>query len=459
MQKIKSKKIAEILHSASSVIDVDITNISTDSRNIKKGDLFIAIKGEVFDGHNFIQEVIDKGAEVVIVEKLCPEIPSIRQIVVENAKIAFAELGRYNREQFKGKVICLTGSAGKTTTKEEIKFILSKFNPTYGTSGNFNNDIGVPKTLCDLDMNAKYAVIEVGMSSKGEISYLIPYIKPDIALITNVYPMHIEFFKNIEGIAEAKSEIFETLTNSGIAVINKDSQCFHILENAAYEHTNNVITYGDDNIIETDENNLSTNVKVLVDNKEVSFTIPMIGKHYVYNALASLTVASLCGIDVVKAAEYLKFFEAVDGRGKQYSLKLATGGKYTLIDDSYSGQPEAMKFAIENLSKIKTTGRRIAVLGKMAELGDFSKDKHIEIGNVLAKSNIDIVVTVCPETKDILAQLNNKFETHYFDNIDGLDEFLLNKLLQNNDIVLIKGARYSSKLYKVAEILIKNGAI
>lgn len=459
MQKINSKKIVEILHSGSNVVDVDIVNVSTDSRNIKKGDLFIAIKGEFFDGHDFVKDVMDKGAEIVIVEKLLPDIPAIRQIVVENSKKAFAELGKYNREHFRGKVICLTGSAGKTTTKEEIKFLLSRFYPTYGTSGNFNNDIGVPKTLCDLDINAEYAVIEVGMSTKGEISYLMPYIKPDITLVTNVYPMHIEFFKNIEGIAEAKAEVFEGLSPSGVAIINKDTECYDILEKGAEKYTKNIVTYGDANIISTKENDLSTEVKANIGEKTFIFTIPTLGKHYVYNALAALTVADVCGIDVVKASEFLKYFDAVEGRGKQYNLKLAQGGKYTLIDDSYSGQPEAMKFAIENLSKIKSGGRKIAVLGKMAELGEHSKEKHIEIGKVLAKSNINIVVTVCPETKDILSQLDNKFETYYFENIDGLDEFLLNKILQNNDIMLIKGARYSSKLYKVAEILINNGAV
>jgi UDP-N-acetylmuramoyl-tripeptide--D-alanyl-D-alanine ligase len=458
VQKISSKKIAEILHSGSNIVDVEISNVSTDSRNIKKGDLFIAIKGEVFDGHDFVKDVLAKGAEVVIVEKILPEVPAIRQIVVGNSKKAFAELGRYNREQFKGKVICLTGSAGKTTTKEEIKFVLSRFAPTYGTAGNFNNDVGVPKTLCDLNLKADYAVIEIGMSSKGEISNLINYIEPDIALITNVYPMHIEFFKNIEGIAEAKAEIFEGLSKKGTAVINKDSQCFDILEKQAEKHTKNIVTYGNENIISVEEVENSTKVIAKIGGREIEFTIPMIGKHYVYNALAALTIADIAGVDTAKAADYLKYFEAIEGRGKTYSLKLPDGGRYTLIDDSYSGQPEAMKFAIENLNKIKARGRKIAVLGKMAELGSFSKDKHIEIGKALAGTDIDIVVAVCPETKDILAQLNNKFETHYFENIEGLDEFLLNKLLQNNDIVLIKGARYSSKLYKIAEILIKNGA-
>lgn len=457
MLKLNSKKIAELLHSASNVVDVDITNISTDSRNIKKGDLFIAIKGETFDGHNFVQDVIGRGGELVVVEKLLPSIPSMRQIVVANTKEVYAELGAYNRDQFKGKVIALTGSAGKTTTKEEIKFILSRFAPTYATGGNFNNDIGVPKTLLDIDMSADYAIIEVGMSSKGEISYLMPYIKPDITIITNVYPMHIEFFKNIEGIAEAKSEIFEGLSTSGTAVINKDANCFDILLKNAQKHTKNIITYGQDNIISIQEKDLKTIVKANIADIELEFTLDTIGTHYVYNALCALTTAYLCGVDIVEAAKHLADFGTVEGRGKQHKLTLPTGGNYTLVDDSYSGQPEAMKFAIENLNKMKTPARRVAILGKMAELGNLSKEKHIEIGKALADTNIEVVIGVCPESKDILSQLDPKFETHYFENADNLDEVLLNKLLQKDDIVLIKGARYSSKLYQVAEKLIAKG--
>ena len=172
-----------------------------------------------------------------------------------------------------------------------------------------------------------------------------------------------------------------------------------------------------------------------------------------------LLVVAVLGLDPAKAAAALKNFQALPGRGMKHLLKLPAGGTYTLIDDSYSGQPEAMKLAIETLGKRKTSGRKIAVLGKMAELGETSRDRHIEIGKALAATDVDIVVGVCPEMKDMLAQLPDRTEKHYFENKEGLDEFLLNKLLQNNDIVLIKGARYSSKLYQVAESLIRQGDV
>lgn len=438
MIKINAKKIAEIVNSASNVLDVDIDNISSDSRNIMSGDLFVAIKGEKFDGHNYVADVIKNGAAMAIVEKQLADVPAVRQIVVADALEAYGKIGAYVRSQFKGTVIGLTGSAGKTTTKEEIKFILSKFGPVYATTGNFNNGVGVPKTLCNMDMSAKYAIIEMGMSAKGEISQLVSWVKPDIALITNVYPMHIEFFPNFEGIAEAKAEIFEGLKEGGIAIINEDTNFPEILEKRAKEHKAKIVKFGRGT------------------HPAVTFELAETGEHHLYNAWCALAVVQTLGLDVEKAASYLKDFGALEGRGKQWKLKFAKG-EYTLIDDSYSGQPEAMKLGIEALSMMKTSGRKIVVLGKMAELGDFSKIKHIEIGKAVAKSNVDVAIGVCPEMKDMLAQLPASMEQHYFENKDGLDDFLLNKLLQNNDTILIKGARYSSKLYTITEALIKQG--
>ncbi len=439
MQKINSKKIVEIVASTSEPIDVDVENIVTDSRKVKEGDLFIAIKGGKFDAHDFVKEVIDKGASLAIVERLIPEVSENRQIVVNNSLQAYGRIGAYNRSRFKGIVIGLTGSAGKTTTKEEIKFVLSKFGKVYATEGNHNNNVGVPITLCEMDMSADYAIIEMGMSAKGEIEELVSYVKPDIALITNVYPMHIEFFPNFEGIAEAKAEIFKSLKKGGTAIINEDTNFADLLEKRALENGAKILKFGKKS------------------HPDVKLELADDGEHNFYNAWCALSVVSALGLDVGKAAKVLKDFKALPGRGMKHQLKLPNGGIYTLIDDSYSGQPEAMKLAIETLGKNNCKGRKIVVLGKMAELGDTSKSRHIEIGKAVAAAKIDVVVGVCPEMKDMLAQLPPSIEQYYFENKEGLDEFLINKLLQNNDIVLIKGARYSSKLYQVTDKLIESG--
>lgn len=440
MQSLNSLKIAEITGSDSKVASVEIDSVSTDSRKCGVKDVFIAIKGEKFDGHDFVKSVIDNGCPLVIVSHRIKDIPSEKQIVVADTLEAYGKLGAYNRSLFKGKVIGLTGSAGKTTTKEELKFILSHFGRVYATPGNHNNFVGVPESLCNIDMSADYAVIEMGMSAKGEIARLTSYVKPDIALITNVYPMHIEFFNSFEEIAYAKAEIFEGLNKNGIAVINADTNFADILEKQAKHHTAHIEKFGKDYLPDAD------------------FTTQEEGEQYIYNAWAVLKVVKALGLDEKKAASFIKDFGALEGRGKRYQLNLPQDkGEYTLIDDSYSGQPEAMKLALQSLDKMDTPGRKIAVLGKMAELGDLSLAKHIEIGKCVASSSINIVIGVCPEMKDMLNQLPPSKESYYFESKEGVSEFLLNKLLQKGDIVLIKGARYSSKLYQVTEELKEKG--
>lgn len=459
MERLNSKEIADVLFSVSNVVNVDVDRISTDSRNIIKGDLFIAIRGEVFDGHNHVEEAITRGAEVVVVEKLLPNVATVRQIVVSDSRKAYAQLGKYVRDKICGKVIALTGSAGKTTTKELLRLVFSKFGSTYASVGNYNNDIGVPKSLCELSSDVEFGIFEIGTSAKGEISNLVSYVKPDVALVTNIHPMHIEFFKDLEEIAHAKAEIFKTLSKKGIAVINEDANYFEVLLEAAKKRTKNIVTYGKKNIISVVEKETSSFVEAKIGETNISFEISEIGEHHVYNALAVLSVvyALDLDLDLEIAARSLIDFSAVEGRGKKHKLCTKEGKKYVLIDDSYSGQPESMKLAIQTFAKYSTNGRKIAILGKMAELGEHSIEEHIKIGKVISETNIDVVVGICPETKDILAQLDDKFEKHYFENNDGLEKFILNKLLQNNDIMLIKGARYSSKLYQTAGYLIENG--
>ena len=439
MEKLNSIKLVEIVGAKNKVIDVDFENITTDSRKVNKGDLFIALKGENFDGHNFVKQVLEQGACLAVVEHLIEGVDESRLVLVENTLKAYGSIGAYNRSLFKGLVIGLTGSAGKTTTKEEIKFALEQFGKVYATKGNHNNNVGVPITLCNMDMTADFAVIEMGMSAKGEIEELVDYVKPDVAVVTNVYPMHIEFFETFEGIAEAKAEIFKSLKNGGIAVINEDTNFADVLEKRALENGAKVAKFGKNN------------------HPDVELSLADEGEHNFYNAWCVLTLIRELGLDVKKTAAKLSEFKALAGRGAKHKLKLPNGGEFVLIDDSYSGQPEAMKIAIETLGKTKHDGRKIVVLGKMAELGNTSKDRHIEIGKTVQATDVDVVIGVCPEMKDMLAQVSDEKEKYYFENKEGLDEFLLNKCLQNNDIVLIKGARYSSKLYQVTDKLLEKG--
>lgn len=438
--QLNTVEIAKILGYGSEIAAAEITEVSTDSRKVGAGTLFVALKGERFDGHDFIREVLDKGASAAVAEYVPAGTDPARVIVVEDTLKAFGKLGQYNRRQFKGTLIALTGSSGKTTVKEELKTVLSRFAPTYATNGNFNNHIGVPRSLLDLDMGARYAVIEMGMSARGEIEYLTQLAEPDIAIVTNVYPMHIEFLGSLKHIARAKAEIFSGLRKGasegkqGIAIFNEDAAYADILRVEAEKYAATVCAYGRNN------------------HPDVPLALEDEAEHCRYNAWCVLKTAEILDLDLTAAAEAINGFSAPEGRGKKHRLNIG-GRRVILIDDSYSGQPEAMKLAIQSLAKLPVQGRRIAVLGKMAELGDFSRQAHIEVGQELAAAGIDAVVGVCAETRDMLAQLPERTERHYFDTADGVAAFLTGNLLQDGDAVLVKGAHYSSQVFKVAEAL------
>ncbi len=467
MLNLTSKELVEVVGSSSEVIDCVITNASRDSRDIKAGDLFIAIKGENFDGHNFVLDVLEKGVGLVLVSKLIKSAPQDRQVVVEDTIEAFGKIAGYMRNKFAGVIVGLTGSAGKTTTKEEIKFVLQNYGKVFATKGNHNNFIGVPISICDMPEDVDYSVLEMGMSAEGEIRYLTNIIKPDIAIITNIHPMHIEFFDEYEGIARAKGEIFEGFKESSVyktAVINADTDFADLLfdlasDNGAY----NIISYGkSDNavikLISIEERDDKSFVKISIAKQEYEYMLTETGEHKVYNSLSVLAVCYALGLDIQKSADLLKDFGALDGRGKEYKLHNYNGEEYMLIDDSYSGQPEAMRLALKGLNGKKVKGRRVAVLGKMAELGDKSEKEHISVGKLVAELNIDIVIGVCEETKIILEQIPDNVEKHYFETKDGLGEELYNNILRDGDALLIKGARYSSRVFEVAKYLVDNGS-
>ena len=271
------------------------------------------------------------------------------------------------------------------------------------------------------------------MSSKGEISKLTSYVKPDVALVTNVYPMHIEFLGSLENIAHAKAEIFGGLRSGGIAIYNEDTAFAAILRQEAEKYAAKVYPFGK------------------THHPAAELQPADEAEHCRYNAWCVLTAVEALGLGVAPAVEAVNGFAAPEGRGSRHKLNI-DGRHILLIDDSYSGQPEAMKLAIRALAKLPVKGRRIAVLGKMAELGDYSRQAHIEVGQALAAAQIDAVVGVCAETKDMLAQLSAETEQYFFPTADGVADFLCD-MLKDGDAVLIKGAHYSSQVFKVAAAL------
>ena len=436
MQTLTSNDLINLFNIKHEITQTTICDVSTDSRQVTPQTLFIAIKGETFDGHNFISDVINKGAKLVITERKIDNVDLKHQIIVDNTLHAFGKLAAYNRSFYKGTLIALTGSSGKTTTKELLKSALSIYDKTYATTGNFNNHIGVPRSLLDIDLTSKYAVIEMGMSNLKEIQYLTNLAKPDIAIVTNVYPMHIEFLKTLENIATAKAEIYQGLSSNGIAIYNQDTSHTNILHKEAQKYTSNIFTYS------------------LQDTKTLSMlNLQDNAPHCQSNALCVIKVLEALNLSPTKAIPTINSFGALEGRGKKYQLTI-NNKHITLIDDSYSGQPDAMKLAIKSLAQTQTKGKKIALLGKMAELGDYTKTAHQEVGQLLKEEKIDVVIGVCEETKDMLSMLDSSTEQYFFPSIEGLSDYLINNILNDNDVILIKGAHYSSQVYKIAKFLI-----
>lgn len=434
--------------------------LSTDTRTLEAGNLFVALVGENFDGHDFVNAALEKGAAGALVSREVPDAAKERLILVPDTLEGMAMLGTHQRAKFGGKVVAITGSAGKTTTREGLKAVLNHFGHTYGTAHNYNNHIGVPITLCNMPQKADFAVYECAMSAAKEISHLTNMVRPDVALITNIHPMHIEFFDGLEGIAHAKAEIFEGLPKSGTAIYNADASHADILRRKAEElGFKNIITFGknaDVQLVSHTEDNGQSRVEAEVGGKRVSFTLSSPGVHRVYNALAILAVVQALGLDGQKAARHLDEVGLLAGRGKTTRLPLPGGGHYTLIDESYSGQPEAMKLAIENLKNTAPgkNGRRVAVLGQMAELGKHSEAEHKAVGEVAAKAHLDLIIGVGENVKPLLEAAGSSVKTAFHPSARGLAAELTERILKDGDVVLIKGSRYGSRVFEVVECLL-----
>jgi len=437
-----------------------IEDICFDSRQAKPGDLFVALIGEEGnDGHQYVGKALAAGAVAAMVERPIDGIPADKLLVVKNTLQGLEALGMYKRKQFKGKVIAVTGSAGKTSVKEGLREVLQHFGKTYASAKNFNNHIGVPINLCRLDLSADFAVLEVGMSRAGEIKNLVRQVQPHIGTVNSIFPMHIENFKDLAGIAYAKAEVYEHFCDTGIAVYNADANCADVLAQQAKKYAGQVLSFGkkaDTQLVSCTPTEHGQAVKAKVGGTEVQFTLQQQGEAHAYNALNILTICYALGLDVKATAAQLQHLTALEGRGKTYTLPLPQGGEFTLIDDSYTGQPDAMVLAIENLARwpLKSGGRRIAVLGQMAELGEYSVPQHTRIGQEIAKHPIDTVWGVGERIKDTLTQLPKHTAQAYFENKDGLADKLLHDTLKPNDVLLVKGAHYSSRVFEVVQQLL-----
>ena len=437
--------------------DFECENFSKDTRTIQKGDVYIGIKGEKFDGSKFWKQAFDNGAEVVIIqdveitEEELEKYSNKTIIKVEDTLDALYEIARYKRSLYDIPVVAVTGSVGKTSTKDIIASVVGTKYKTLKTEGNNNNNIGLPFTILKLK-DHEAMVIEMGMNHFGEISLLTSIAKPTLAVITNIGTSHIGNLGSRENILKAKLEILEGMKIPKV-IINNDNDLLH----KWYKENKNQIeihTFG----IENDSDIIAKNVKmeeesseftaVLKNSKRLEIKVPVGGEHFMYNALCATEVGLMLGISGENIKNGIEKFELTK---KRMDIKKLENGAI-LINDAYNASFESMKVSIEFLAK-HTGTRKIAVLGDMFELGEYSEKLHRDVGKEVAKNNIDILICAGENSKYIIdeAKKNKNVETYFMNSNEQIVENLSQKL-RKGDVVLIKASN-GMKFFEICQKL------
>lgn len=456
-------KVAEVLGCAEKVPDRIVKGYSIDSRQLLPGQLFFAIRGPRFDGHQFVASALDLGASGAVVERQVWEASaaSIRPYLIPVADTgdALAMLARYVRRQWGGRVIAITGSMGKTTTKEMVAAFLATRNSVLKSQGNLNNHYGLPLTLLALEPSHEVAVVELAMSRAGEIARLARIAEPEVGVITNVGPVHLEFFDSVDSIAMAKRELIENLNRSKgkpTAVLNFDDLR---VRKFAERFDGNVLTFGvsDGALFRgtgVELHEAGSSFRLSASDGETRFTVPLPGIHNVENALAALATATACGLAAGTMVNALATFRNLARRSEIFTLP----GNVTILNDCYNSNPQAMERMLEALAGWTGARRRIVVAGEMLELGPTSPEWHRKIGRTLAKCCVDSLVAVQGDARFIRegaleVGFNPGRAVFFPDAIEAAD--YCKTLLEPGDVVLIKGSR-GVHLERVTELLAKN---
>ncbi|UTW14100.1 UDP-N-acetylmuramoyl-tripeptide--D-alanyl-D-alanine ligase [Marinobacterium rhizophilum] len=418
---------------------VRVGRVSTDTRRIQPGDLFVALRGENFDAHDFVDQARSQGAIAAVVERLLPlDLP---QLVVADSRLALGAIAQYNRTFFAGSLIAVTGSSGKTTVKEMLATILSGAGQTLATRGNLNNDIGVPLTLFELEQQHRYAVIEMGASGPGEIDYVCRLARPDVAVLNNAFGAHLEGFGSLEGVVRAKGEIFNGLNAGGTAIVNADDPHAHIWLRQLEERR--VLSFG----IERSDVDVTAQglflqpsgchgFDLVLGGQSAAVQLKVLGRHNVANALAAAAAAFAAGLEPSLIVRGLERFEAVAGRMKPRSGVAGC----QVIDDSYNANPASVKAAIDVLASLP--GKRALVLGDMAELGADAAQQHADIGVYAAAAGLDHFYATGPLCRHAIAAYSAEagLDGRDFDSRAELTGALIT-LAHAQLTLLIKGSR------------------
>ncbi|MET0867989.1 MAG: UDP-N-acetylmuramoylalanyl-D-glutamyl-2,6-diaminopimelate--D-alanyl-D-alanine ligase [Pseudorhodoplanes sp.] len=437
-----------------------VNGISIDSRSLQPGDAFFAIAGDSRDGHEFVEAALKNGAGLAVVAKAKRKMFSADAplLAVEDVLEGLRDLGRAARERLKGKVIAVTGSVGKTSTKEALHLVLSRTGLTHASAASYNNHWGVPLSLSRCPADARFAVFELGMNHPGEIGPLSRMVEPDIAIITTVAPVHLEYFKSVDEIADAKAEIFEGLDSDGIAILNRDNAHFNRLVDRALDaRISRVVSFGEEKkcdarlvrcVLQADY----SSVQADIIGDEVTYKVGAPGRHLVINSLAVLAAAKLAGADLALSALALADLQPAQGRGTRIQLAVP-GGTALLIDESYNANPVSMRAAIALLgqAELGSRGRRIAVLGDMLELGTQSALLHRELAQAITQNAVDLVFCSGPEMQNLWDALPPNRRGSYASHSGELEKHVL-EAVSSGDAVMVKGSN-GSKMAPIVKAL------
>lgn len=437
--------------------DGEFTSVSTDTRSLQVGQLFFALSGEHFDAHHFLEQAQEKGALACVIEKpTCVAQLQIPCLIVKNAKLALGQLAKAWRSQTEMQslqMVSLTGSCGKTTVKEMIGSILSEQGKTLVTAGNFNNDIGVPLTLFRLQQGDQYAVTELGANHHGEIAYTVALTQPDVALITNAAKAHLEGFGSLEGVAEAKGEIYAGLTEQGCALINRDDAFFEYWKELVDTNVHcKTISFGVHEAADVRAQQIEMNsqgcfaFRLQLDAQQVAIRLQVMGYHNVLNALAAAASAHALGISSDKIKTGLEKVKPVKGRLAPHQTQAGV----TLVDDTYNANEKSVQAAIDLLSELP--GPRCLVLGDVGELGSEAEQIHKNIGRYAKQSAVEELIAV-GELAALAAEEFGEGSTAVDSHEQAVEQLLASPIKS----ILVKGSRFMTMEKVVNGLLEKVG--
>jgi len=451
---VRLAEVAAAINAQHRGTNVPFQSVSTDTRTLQSGDLFVALTGDRFDGHEYIRQAEENGAAAVMISR---EVPTrVPYLMVSDTLTGLADLAKFNRDRFTGPLVAITGSSGKTTVKEMMAHILrceAGEEEVLATRGNFNNHIGAPLTLLRLSKQHTHAVIELGASAEGEIAYTAKLAQPNVSILTNADAAHLEGFGDIDTVARTKGEIIDHLGEGGTAILNADSPYFEQWVERASEHGKQVLSFGVSELANVTAQNIESDVQgccqfqMMTPNGQANVKLSVMGKHNVVNALAATAASLALELPLKNIVAALQTFSGVQGR----LLVMDGMNGSTVIDDSYNANPASVRAAIDTLAS--RGGQRIFVLGDMAELGAETQRAHAEMGAYAREAGINCFLAIGEFSRAAVTAFGDN--GHWFATQDSLVRFLTRQL--SSDVTaLVKGSRSARMDRVVGEIKNEN---